>query len=72
MLLKPATQQHHPYQLCRDESCERFPCRVYKDGYRDGYDDGYRDGYDAGRASGFSEGYSAGYSDGAASASGGK
>jgi hypothetical protein len=29
----PATREEHRYQQCQDEYCERFPCRVYKEGY---------------------------------------
>ena len=54
----------HRYQTCNDEYCERFPCRVYKEGYQNGYADGHGAGY----SSGFAEGYTAGYSDGAADA----
>jgi hypothetical protein len=50
----------HRYQLCTDEHCERFPCRVYKDGWRDGHATGYERGY----AAGFAEGYEAGYRQG--------
>ena len=27
------TQEEHRYQLCRDEYCDRFPCRIYREGY---------------------------------------
>lgn len=59
-----STSQEHRYQRCPDEDCDRFPCRVY----REGYQAGYADGYDAGYSSGFAEGYASGYSDGAADA----
>lgn len=72
MGLTPTKPKAHPYQHCGDSSCERFACRIYREGYADGYDDGYRAGYDAGRASGYSEGYTAGFSDGAHSASSGR
>jgi hypothetical protein len=48
MALLAATHAEHRYQLCKDEYCDRFPCRVYKDGYRNGREDGYADGYDQG------------------------
>jgi flagellar biosynthesis/type III secretory pathway protein FliH len=70
MGLKPSTDQEHRYQLCGDEYCDRFPCRVYKEGQRDGYDDGYRKGYDDGYAAGFGAGYSEGFGDGLASCPG--
>jgi hypothetical protein len=38
-VLTDARQQHR-YQTYRDESCERFACRVYREGYRDGLEDG--------------------------------
>jgi hypothetical protein len=69
MLTDERTQ--HRYQTCRDGSCERFPCRVYKEGYSHGYDNGYCAGYGAGEAAGYdrghSDGYAAGYAADAAS-----
>lgn len=56
----------HRYQTCRDELCERFPCRVYKEGYANGYDDGYSAGYSSGYAAGYAEGHADGFSAGAA------
>jgi hypothetical protein len=52
--------QEHRYQLCRDEYCDRFPCKIYKEGHRDGDEDGYRRGWDQGWAAGYGSGYSAG------------
>jgi hypothetical protein len=60
--------QQHDYRTCRNEWCERFPCRVYAEGYRrchdegeaEGHAKGYDDGYGAGHAAGYSAGYSAG------------
>jgi flagellar biosynthesis/type III secretory pathway protein FliH len=63
-VLTDALRQHR-YQTCRDEDCERFACRVYREGYQDGYEAGSAAGFAAGEAAG----YSAGYADGAASAS---
>lgn len=60
MALPASTGTEHRYQLCRDEYCERFPCRLYKEGQRDGYEDGR----ERGRAEGFASGYSKGYGDG--------
>jgi hypothetical protein len=40
----------HRYQACRDEDCQRFACRVWKEGYRAGYGAGHA----AGRAEGTS------------------
>jgi hypothetical protein len=64
MGLRTSSPQEHRYQLCKDEYCERFPCRVY----REGYDAGYADGHGAGYSAGAADGYAAGYSDGAADA----
>ena len=52
----PGTRQEHRYQLCRDDDCDRFPCRVYKEGWRDGWEYGYQRGFGAGYASGFGDG----------------
>ena len=53
----------HRYEQCGDEYCQRFPCRVYKQGYADGWRDGHLAGYAEGYADGFSEGYAEGASD---------
>ena len=65
----PATSTKHDYQLCRDEDCERFPCRVYKEGFRAGRDAGYSEGYGDGYGEGYGQGFDDGFSAGAASAS---
>jgi hypothetical protein len=36
-VLSNATTQEHRYQTCRDEGCQRFACRVYREGYRNGF-----------------------------------
>jgi flagellar biosynthesis/type III secretory pathway protein FliH len=56
----------HRYQTCRDESCERFGCRVYREGHRHGKEEGRAEG----RAEGHAEGYAEGFSDGLASCPG--
>ena len=66
-VLTGARTQHRD-QTCRDESCERFACRVYKEGYRAGYAAGYAIGYAEGYAAGEAAGYQAGYDAGAATA----
>ncbi len=50
----------HDYRRCRDEWCQRFACRVYKEGWRDGYARGHAEGEAIGHAEGYSEGYAAG------------
>jgi hypothetical protein len=57
--------QHRP-QTCRDGECQRYPCRMYREGFRAGYSAGHA----AGKAEGHAEGYADGYAEGAASASG--
>jgi hypothetical protein len=57
----------HRYQTCGDEDCQRYACRVYREGYDDGYGAGHAAGYAAGEAAGYAEGHSDGYSAGAAS-----
>lgn len=57
------TSTEHRYPLCRDESCERYACRIFKEGQRDGYDLGWH----RGRAAGHAEGFQAGYAEGVAS-----
>ena len=59
MPLRKAEQ--HDYFDCRDEECQRFPCKVY----REGFIAGTAAGYGAGMAAGYAEGYSAGYQEGA-------
>ena len=57
----------HRYQTCGDEDCQRYACRVYREGYAEGYGVGHAAGYAAGEAAGYAEGHSDGYSAGAAS-----
>ena len=57
----------HRYQTCPDEDCQRFACRVYREGFRDGYGVGHA----AGEAAGEATGYAQGYADGTASNSDG-
>ena len=63
MALAPGTGTEHRYQACDDEYCERFPCRVYREGYEDGHAAGSATGYAAGRADGYAEGYADGAAD---------
>jgi flagellar biosynthesis/type III secretory pathway protein FliH len=63
MALLPVSREEHRYQTCDDEYCDRFPCRVYKEGYAAGHGAGSAAGYAAGRADGYSEGYSDGQAD---------
>jgi hypothetical protein len=68
-VLNGARTQHR-YQTCRDESCERFGCRVYREGYAAGHAAGRAEGEAVGHAQGYTEGhsdgYAAGHSDGVA------
>jgi hypothetical protein len=65
----------HRYQTCRDEECQRYACRVYREGYANGKEEGRAEGraegeaigYAKGHTAGYGEGYTAGYSDSAAS-----
>jgi hypothetical protein len=58
----------HEYAACDDEDCQRFPCRIYKEGhaggkvegYQIGYAAGYPEGYEAGNAAGYAAGFNAG------------
>ena len=54
----------HRYEECGDEYCQRFPCRVYREGYEAGRAAGFGAGYTAGEV----DGYVAGYADGASDA----
>jgi flagellar biosynthesis/type III secretory pathway protein FliH len=58
------TQQR--YQTCQDEDCERFACRVYREGYAAGHASGVAEGH----AAGYAEGHADGYAEGAASSAG--
>lgn len=55
-----ARRDEHDYWQCDDQDCERFPCRVY----REGRERGYREGFDKGFADGYGEGYEHGHADG--------
>jgi flagellar biosynthesis/type III secretory pathway protein FliH len=56
MGLLSGQQSEHRYQTCRDEDCQRFACRIY----REGFENGYETGYDVGYSKGYSAGYAAG------------
>lgn len=56
------TRTEHDYRVCRDAGCQRFACRVYKEGFRDGFQ--------AGRVVGEADGYAAGFADGIAACPG--
>ena len=58
-----APKPEHRYQTCDDEWCDRFPCRVYREGYEAGHAAGSASGYAAGRADGYAEGYADGRAD---------
>ena len=51
-----AQRDQHDYATCDDEHCERFPCRVYREGYEQGYADGTGAGFAAGMAQGRARG----------------
>lgn len=53
----------HHYATCRDPLCDRFGCRVYRQGFDAGYEagasvsaDAYADGYRDGRSDGYKAG----------------
>jgi len=46
--------------------CDRFPCRVYREGHQHGFADGFPRGYAVGYAKGYDDGYAKGYPDGIA------
>jgi hypothetical protein len=66
----PGGTSQHLAEFCKDETCPRLPCRMWKVGYEKGYERGYQDGYAAGYAAGYSAGFGAGFSAGTASATG--
>jgi hypothetical protein len=65
MALLAGTSAEHRYQACDDEWCERFPCRVYREGYEAGHASGSASGYAAGHADGYADGYGDGAADAA-------
>ncbi len=62
MGVRTPTDTEHRYPLCEDESCERYACRIYKEGWRSGHA--------AGRAEGEAQGYPRAFRDGLASCPG--
>jgi hypothetical protein len=63
MALAAGTGTEHRYQACTDEYCDRFPCRVYREGHAAGHAAGFADGYTEGRSDGYTEGYQDGHTD---------
>jgi flagellar biosynthesis/type III secretory pathway protein FliH len=59
-------QQQPAARPAIEEDCQRFACRVYREGYRDGYGAGHG----AGKAEGHAEGYDEGFTDGMAACPG--
>ena len=59
----------HRYQTCQDEECQRFACRVYREGYAAGHAAGEAAGRAAGEAIGYDRGHADGFAAGAASTS---
>jgi hypothetical protein len=57
----------HRYQACQDEGCERFACRVYREGLQEGYERGAAAGFAQGEAVGYGRGHAGGFAEGAAS-----
>jgi len=60
-------QTQHDYRRCRDESCQRYACRIWREAHAHGRDEGEAIGEARGHARGYSEGWDAGYAAGAAS-----
>jgi flagellar biosynthesis/type III secretory pathway protein FliH len=64
-------RQQHDYRRCRDEDCQRYACRIWREGIREGYQRGAAAGYAQGHAAGYAEGHTegraGGYAEGAAS-----
>jgi hypothetical protein len=52
MGVRERTSTEHRYQTCRDEFCDRFPCRIYQEGRRDGQQEGYQQGWSEGYTEG--------------------
>ena len=45
-------REQHDYASCGDEDCERFPCKVYREGRARGFEEGEAVGFQAGQAAG--------------------
>jgi hypothetical protein len=56
----------HDYRRCPDEDCQRYACRIWREGYSNGKAQGHAEG----RAQGHAEGYSEGFGDGLAACPG--
>jgi hypothetical protein len=46
----------HPYQSCRDRSCELPYCRIWREAWAEGYEQGLSDGFQGGYEAGFEAG----------------
>jgi flagellar biosynthesis/type III secretory pathway protein FliH len=53
-------RQQHDYRRCPDEDCQRFACRIWREGVDEGYQRGAAAGFAQGRAVGHAEGYAEG------------
>ena len=59
-MLTNGRTKEHLYQTCRDEFCQRYACRVYREGYFNGKLAGVAQGRAEGEAIGYDRGYTAG------------
>jgi hypothetical protein len=57
-------RKQHLYQTCQDDLCQRFACRVYKEGYHNGKLAGRAEGRAEGEAIGYAKGHTDGYGEG--------
>jgi hypothetical protein len=57
----------HDYRRCRDEDCQRYACRIYREAYAAGHAAGEAAGFARGEAAGYDRGHADGYAAGAAS-----
>ena len=46
----------HPYQACRDQECDKYACRVWKEAWAEAWAEAFGAGYAAGHEDGFAEG----------------
>jgi hypothetical protein len=54
----------HDYRRCPDQSCQRFACRIYREGFGEGYQRGAVAGFAQGEAVGYERGHAEGYDEG--------
>lgn len=57
-------RQRHDYASCRDPHCDKYACRIYREGIDEGRIEGQVEGFNEGLAEGLKQGFDEGFAEG--------